>query len=103
MQTKHDLPRVFFVERFCSHSEPYFGCDITLYGKGQTADGKILPQAVRYHHPAGSMKLDFIWNHIPIILFFKMCYFLGREFRVAVPKFSRELFHWLSVELSHTG
>ena len=37
------------------------------------------------------------------ILLQKKCYFFGREFRVVVPKFSRELFCRLFVELSHTG
>ena len=34
----------------------FFGCDFTLYGKGQTIDGKVLSQAVRYRHPAGSTR-----------------------------------------------
>ena len=55
-------PRLFGKESFCYSFELH--SNITLYGKVQWIDGMVLPQAVRYHHPAGSMNLVVIQNHI---------------------------------------
>ena len=54
MRTQHDLPRVaFFVESFCYSL--LLHCDITLYGKVQIVDGKVLSQAVRVAGAYGSI------------------------------------------------
>ncbi len=51
-------PRLFREESFCYSF--LLHCDITLYGKVQWIDGMVLPQAVRYRHPAGSMMLVYM-------------------------------------------